>query len=89
MKNRITITKFDDEIKFYLKNDNGVFWLFFQPYSKGVYEWFKNGRSEKEIIEFNKWEQNKRLNNTIDRIPREVKYVTKYIISDEPEMAML
>lgn len=88
MKNRITITKFDDEIKFYLKNSNGEFWLFSQPYSKGVYEWFKNGRSEKEIIEFNKWEQNKRLNNTIDRIPREVKYVTKYIIPDEPEMAM-
>lgn len=88
MKNRITITKFDDEIKFYLKNSNGEFWLFSQSYSKGVYEWFKNGRSEKEIIEFNKWEQNKRLNNTIDRIPREVKYVTKYIIPDEPEMAM-
>lgn len=88
MKNKITITKFDDEIKFYLKNSNGEFWLFSQPYSKGVYEWFKNGRSEKEIIEFNNWEQNKRLNKTIDRIPREVKYVTKYIIPDEPGMAM-
>lgn len=88
MKNRITITKLNNEIKFYLKNGNGEFWLFSQPYSKGVYEWFKNGRSEKEIIEFNKWNQNKRLNNTIDRIPREVKYVTKYIIPDEPEMAM-
>lgn len=88
MKNRITITKFDGEIKFYLKNSNGEFWLFSQPYSKGVYEWFKNCRSEKEIIEFNKWEQNKRLNNTIDRIPRKVKYATKYIISYESEMAM-
>lgn len=88
MKNKVVITKSDNNIAFYLKNSNGEFWMFSQPYSKGVYEWFKNGRSEKEIIEFNKWNQNKRLNNTIDRIPRELKYVTKYVIPDEPEMAM-
>lgn len=83
MKNRVIITKENEEIKFYLKNDKGTFWLFTQPYSKGVYEWFKDGRAEREILNFAKWERNKRLNNTINRIPREIKYVSKYIIDDE------
>ncbi len=82
MKNKVVITKGNDEIKFYLKNGDGEFWLFSQPFSKGVYEWFKDGRSEKEILQFSKWNQNKRLSNTIKRIPREIKYVTKYIIND-------
>lgn len=83
MKNRVIITKSNEEIKFYLKSDKGTFWLFSQPYSKGVYDWFKDGRAEREILNFAKWERNKRLNNTIQRIPREIKYVNKYIIDDE------
>ena len=83
MKNKVIITKENEAIEFYLKNDKGTFWLFTQPYSKGVYEWFKDGRSEREILNFTKWERNKRLNNTINRIPREIKYVSKYIIEDE------
>lgn len=83
MKNRVIITKSNEEIKFYLKNDKGTFWLFSQPYSKGVYDWFKDGRAEREILNFAKWERNKRLNNTIQRIPRKIKYVNKYIINDE------
>lgn len=83
MKNRVIITKENDEIKFYLKNGEGTFWLFTQPFSKGVYEWFKDGRSEREIISFDKWEYNKRLNNTINRIPREIRYVEKYIVDEE------
>ena len=91
MKNKIFIKKLfiekgDEHLEFYLKNENGEFWLFTQPFSKGVYEWFKDGRSESEILNFDKWEKNKRLNNTIQRIPREIKYVTKYIIPYEDEM---
>lgn len=83
MKNRVIIKKENNNINFYLKNDNGEFWLFEQECSKGVYEYFKNGRAEREILNFTKWERNKRLNNTINRIPREIKYVSKYIIGDE------
>lgn len=83
MKNKVIVIKANEEIKFYLKNDKGTFWLFTQPYSKGVYDWFKDGRAEREILNFAKWDRNKRLNDTIKRIPREIKYVNKYIIDDE------
>lgn len=83
MKNKVVVKKANDEIKFYLKNDNGEFWLFTQPFSKGVYEWFKGGRSEREIMKFDKWKKNKRLVDTVQRIPREIKYVTKYVIPYE------
>lgn len=83
MKNRVIITKENEEIIFYLKNKEGTFWLFSQPFSKGVYEWFKDGRSESEILSFAKWNRNKRLSYTINRIPREIRYVQKYIIKVE------
>lgn len=83
MKNRVIITKENEEIKFYLKNKEGTFWLFTQLFSKGVYEWFKDGRAESEILSFAKWDRNKRLNDTINRIPREIQYVQKYIIEEE------
>lgn len=95
MKNRVIVTKAVKEVKgndrlvqkefleFHLKNKEGTFWLFTQPFSKGVYEWFKNGRSENEVRQFAKWNRNKRLENTILRIPREVKYVKKYVIDEE------
>ncbi|MGN1419171.1 MAG: hypothetical protein ACI4W6_07565 [Acutalibacteraceae bacterium] len=87
MKNKIVVEKYQDEMKFYLKNDKGTFWLFSQPYTKGVYNWFRDGRSENEIIRFSKWKKNKRLNNTINRIPREIRYVSKYIINDDEKTA--
>lgn len=85
MKNKVIVTKTanDTELKFYLKNANGEFWLFTQPFLPEVYNWFKNGRSEREIIKFDKWNNSKKLTNTVQRIPREIKYVTKYIIPYE------
>lgn len=80
MKNRVIITKENEEIKFYLKNKEGTFWLFSQPFSKGVYEWFKDGRAESEVLSFSKWNRNKRLNDTINRIPREIRYVQKFVM---------
>lgn len=87
MKNRIIIKCKDDNIRFYLKNDNGEFWLFDQKKTKDVYEYFKNGRSEKEIITFKKWACDKKLITAVCRIPREIKYVTKYIIEDDENAA--
>lgn len=83
MKNKVIVKKINDDVKFYLKNDDGEFWLFTQPYSKPVYEWFRGGRAEKEIVTFDKWNKGRKLRNTVERIPREIKYVTKYIIPDE------
>ncbi len=95
MKNRVIVTKAVKEVKendrlvqkefleFHLKNKEGTFWLFTQPFSKGVYEWFKDGRAEGEILSFAKWDRNKRLNDTINRIPREIRYVQKYVMEVE------
>ena len=95
MKNRIIVKKTVKEVmdnykftekeflNFYLKNDSGEHWLFQQDFSKGVYEWFKSGRAEGEILSFSKWNKNKRLNNTVKRIPREIRYVQKYVTKEE------
>lgn len=72
-----------DFLKFFLKNDSGETWLFNQKCTEGVYEWFKNGRSINEVRKFVKWNRNKRLEQTISRIPREVKYVEKYVLEYE------
>lgn len=64
MKNRVIVTKAVKEVKendrlvqkefleFHLKNKEGTFWLFTQPFSKGVYEWFKDGRGRRRNFEF-------------------------------------
>ena len=70
-------------LEFHLKNKEGTFWLFTQPFSKGVYEWFKDGRAEGEILSFAKWRNNERLGKTVDRIPREIRYVQKYVMEVE------
>ncbi len=83
MKNRIIVSKQAESIlRFYLHNREGTFWLFDQAFSRDVYAWFRNGRSESEIMLFSDWKRNKRLSKTIERIPREIRYVTKYVISD-------
>lgn len=76
MKNRVIITKAVKEVK---ENDR----LVQKEFSKGVYEWFMDGRAEGEILSFAKWDRNKRLNNTINRIPREIHHVQKYIMEEE------
>ncbi len=82
MKNKVIITKDHQEIKFYLKNQSGTFWMFNQPFTKGVYEWFKDGRAENEIRSFSKWNKNKRLSDTVNRIPREIRYIQKYVMEE-------
>lgn len=95
MKNRVIVKKTVKEVlhkdklvkkeflDFYLKNKTGEHWLFQQEFSKGVYERFMDGRAEGEILSFAKWDRNKRLNNTINRIPREIHHVQKYIMEEE------
>lgn len=83
MKNRVIIKTENGKINFYLKNGKGEFWLFEQVCTRGVYEYFKNGRSENEILGFDKWSYNKKLNNTVIRLPREIRYVTRYVIDEE------
>ena len=66
---RIVITKKNDNINFYLTSKRVKLYLFSQAFTKGVYEFFKNGRDENEIRAFNKWHRNPKLDKTISKIP--------------------
>ena len=82
MKDKITVTKKNDKLNFFLHVNTGRFFLFSQSFSKGVYSFFKNGKSETEIRAFNKWNRNPRLDKTIEKIPIYTKYVRKeYILA--------
>lgn len=80
MKDKITITKTNDKLNFFLNAKIGKFFLFSQNFSKGVYIFFQNGKSESEIKAFKKWNKNPRLDKTIEKIPMYTKYVRKEII---------
>ena len=67
-------------LNFYLVSRAGSNYLFTQKFSKGVYEYFKNGKSEREVKAFNKWEKNPRLNKTIEKIPTYTKYVYQHVM---------
>ncbi len=80
MKSRINVQRDQQKLNFYLRSNDGEFYLFSQDYSKGVYEYFKNGRSVNEIRKFDKWNKNPRLNKTIYRLPKQIQYVEKYVM---------
>ena len=66
-KARVFIIRMDDMIHFYLKCDKGTAFLFSQRFSKGVYIYFRFGRSDSELRKFHAWGQNPRLDHTIDK----------------------
>ena len=78
LKNKITVSKANDMITFYLHVGKRRFFLFVQKYSKGVYDFFAGGRSEDEIRNFRMWNRNPRLDKTISKIPLYTKYVMRY-----------
>ena len=45
-----------------------------------VYNFFQKGKSEAEIRSFKKWNDNPRLDKTIEKIPMYARYVRKEII---------
>lgn len=79
MRNAITITKENEKLNFYLISKQGRFYLFTQPFSKGVYNFFRNGKSENQLKSYSKWNSNKRLDKTIEKIPMYVQYVLKEV----------
>lgn len=88
MKNKIVIKKknIDKEINgkkkqvtvldfFLISEEYGRNYLFTQPFSKGVYDYFRPGRSESELKAYRRWDRNPRLDNLITRIPRHIRYI--------------
>lgn len=77
MRNKITITKKNDKINFYLVTGGKRYYMFSQSFSKGVYEFFRNGRSEAELHNYKLWHKNPRLDKTIEKIPMYIRYILK------------
>lgn len=75
------IAKSNDDCKlnFYLVTGGKTIYLFTQDYTKGVYNFFKNGKSTTELRQFKKWRKNPRLDKTIEKIPIYRTYVMREI----------
>lgn len=67
------------KLNFYLVTGDKTIYLFTQNYTKGVYDFFKNGRSANELRQFKKWRKNPRLDKTIEKIPIYRAYVMREI----------
>lgn len=86
MANQIIVRSGIDTLNFYLKNRWGTYYMFTQAYTPGVYKYFRGGRSENEIRNFKKWEDNPRLSKTIQRLPGQIEYVMReYAAYDRAE----
>ena len=74
---KVVITKSNDSLNFYMIFKKVKLYLFSQQFTKGVYDYFKNGRSENEIRAFKNWGKNPRLDKTLSKIPMYKKYALK------------
>ena len=74
---KVVITKKNDSLNFYMIVKKVRLYLFSQQFTKGVYEYFKNGRSENEIRAFKRWGKNPRLDKTLSKIPMYKKFALK------------
>lgn len=79
MKKRITIAKVDERLHFYLVTERGRFYLFTQGFSRGVYDYFRRGRAERELHGYKQWKKNPRLDKTIEKIPMYMRYVLREV----------
>lgn len=62
---------------FYLRSADGKSYLLSQPFSMGVWRYFKNGRAVSEIMAFRAWNKNPRLDKTIVRLPSMIRYIKR------------
>ena len=74
-KNKVIVKNHNRKLEFYLLSENRRFYLFTQKYSKGVYNFFCDGKSENEIRHYKKWDKNPRLDKTIEKLPVYIQYV--------------
>lgn len=93
MKDRIEIVselKQGKEIlRFYVHCDFGYLWLFNKPKTKGVYDYFANGRSVSELYK-HKYKSNETLNKIVDRLPAHVKYAKQLAMEEnEPVLSIV
>ncbi len=76
-KDMVIIEKKPDILNFYLVTKAGRYFLFTQKFTKGVFEFFRIGKSLGELYSFKRWGQNPRLDKTIEKIPFYIRYALK------------
>lgn len=79
MKNTITVEKASGKLHFYLHTNSGQYYLCSQRSNQCVYDYFRKGRSENEVLSFHKWNQHPSLDKTISKLPVYIKYVRKEV----------
>ncbi len=79
MKNKITVQTTGKTIRFYLHTAGKRFYLCSQKFTREVYEFFRQGRSENEVRSFHMWNRDLRLDKTITKLPMYIHYVLKYV----------
>ena len=80
MKNKITVTKSGNTLSFYLLGHTSHMYLFTQRFSKGVYEYFRKGKSETEIKTFKNWNRDPRLDKTIEKLHLYIQFAQKELL---------
>ena len=81
MKRRIVVETRNHQMMFYLVCGRERYFLFTQKFSKGVYDYFAKGRNVAEVLAFNKWNRNKRLDKTIEKIPMYLSYAMRELVA--------
>jgi len=84
MKNKVIVKRNEHDIDnwlidFYFVTGKQTIYLFSQNYTQGVYDYFRNGRSENELYKFKGWKTNPTLGKIIKKIPLYKKYILKEI----------
>ncbi len=81
MKDKIELKKAYDNkgnevLHFYVHCDLGTLYLHTWTFSKGVYMYFKDGRSVDELFSY-RYTCNKRLNKVVDRLPGYIRFAKR------------
>ena len=74
---KIVVTKTKDRIHYYYIVENSRLYLFTDKFTKGLYTYFRDGKSVEEIKKYKTWGRNPRVDKTVTKIPAYIKYVMK------------
>lgn len=77
IKGKIVVTKTKDRIHYYYIVENNRLYLFTDKFTKGLYAYFRDGKSVEEIKKHKTWRRNPRVDKTVTKIPVYIKYVMK------------
>lgn len=77
IKGKIVVTKTKDRIHYYYIVENSRLYLFTDKFTKGLYTYFRDGKSVEEIKKHKTWGRNPRVDKTVTKIPAYIKYVLK------------